>query len=352
MRAAAGTLALALATFTLSAGTAFAQSGAELVPKADLQLLSEAVSLIKRNFARATDDKVLASGCAESLFAATGGGERAARTLEALPPLLLRARAVPGNRHEYRRLAQFCIEGMVAMLDTHSQYLDEAALRRFYAQPAETPPPQTANVAWGPDGLLEIRLTRFTEQTRIELQRDLVRLAAGRVPLGIVIDLRDNTGGLLYAAIEVAGLYLDAGKPVGSTQGRAGRILQTYQAGDPGMRGFGVAPLPESLAAALRRAPLAVVVNGRTASGAEILAAAMQANARGILAGGATKGMGSIQTVYTLGGTSALKLTTSFWLGPKDAELDGKPLEPDLPAGDAGALPAARRWVVEERTAK
>jgi carboxyl-terminal processing protease len=89
-------------------------------------------------------------------------------------------------------------------------------------------------------------------------------------------------------------------------------------------------------------------VNRKSASGAEILAAALQGNGRGVLVGEPTLGLGAIQTIYPLGAAAAgpaLKLTSSYWYGPQDTELDGKPLEPDVPASAARAMAEARRWV-------
>lgn len=423
----------------LLAAAAGAQEPGEALPKPELQLLSEVVRLIKRDFARATDDAVLASGCAEELAAASGSRERGARSLDALPGLLLRARAAAAGRFDYPKLASLCAKGMVAMLDKHSQFLDEEAARELYrstpgvaalgldlrregndlavvdvyddspAAKAGLRPgdviaridgaapdglslreavnrlrgavgstvvlqvrragtaqafdivarrdivrQQTVRAAWVEDAVLELRLSRLNENTRAELERDIARLAGSpaRDPRGIVLDLRGNTGGLLTAAVDVGGVFLEDGTVVGSTHGRAGRLIETYRANDRARRGGWAppSPLPASLALALKKLPLAVLVDRRTSSGGEILAAALQANGRAVIVGEPTPGMGSIQTLFPLGppGRGAmLKLTSSYWHGPKDAELDGKPLEPDLRAGDAAALAGALRWLGE-----
>ncbi len=317
-----------------SAGAA-AQS-AEPVPKVELQLLSDVVRLIKRDFARATDDAVLASACADSLDAVAGTEERAARTLEALPRLLMRAYAASRNKLDYHNLTRVCVEGMVAMLDVHSQYLDEAAMRELYRRPRD-PPLQSVRGAW-------------TAQTYADLNREIARLAAGgREPRGIVIDLRDNAGGLLTAAVDVSGLFLGEGAAVGALRGRAGWLIENFRVEDRARRvSLAPPPLPERFAAALRSAPLALLVNRRSASGAEILAAALQGNGRGVLVGEPTLGLGSIQTIYPLGaaaGGPALKLTSAYWHGPQDAGIDGRPLEPDVPARDAEVQAEARHWI-------
>lgn len=438
--------ALAALLIALLAAGAAAQDAAETLPKADLQLLSEVVRLIKRDFARLTDDAVLASGCAEELASASGSGERAARSLDALPGLLLRAHSAAAGRIGYHKLAEFCIAGMVTMLDRHSQYLDQEATRDLYrgtggvaaigldlqrdgndlrvvdvfdnspaaraglragdvleridgvpleplslreavqklrgavgsavalqVRRAGTAAPlellakreiireQTVRAAWVEGDVLEVRISRLTEGTRGELQREVARLAGNpvREPRGIVLDLRGNSGGLLSAAVDLSGVFLEDGVTVGSTRGRAGKLITTYRANDQAANSryypSRPAPLPPQVAQALKKSSMAVLVARRTASGAEILAAALQANGRAVLAGEPTFGMGSIQTLFPLGAPgrgAMLKLTTSYWVGAKDGELDGKPLEPDLPAGAEGAMRAALRWIEQARASK
>src|SRR5258705_5407066 len=206
----------------LFAAGAAAQSAAP-VPKVELQLLSDVVRLIKRDFARATDDAVLASACADSLDAVAGTEERAARTLEALPRLLMRAYAASRNKLDYHNLTRVCVEGMVAMLDVHSQYLDEAAMRELYRRPRD-PALQSVRGAWSEGDVLELHASRFPAQTDADLNREIARLAAGgREPRGIVIDLRDNAGGLLTAAVDVSGPFLGGG-PAGRAPRRRPRL--------------------------------------------------------------------------------------------------------------------------------
>ena len=406
----------------------------DAIPKIDLQTLADVVRFIKRDFARATDDAVLASGCAESLAKASGSGERAARGLDALPPLLIRARAAAGNRYEYRKLVQLCIGGMVAMLDKHSQFLDEEEMRSLYrSSPGVaaiglelrkagadvvvvdvldgTPAPRagiragdlvvsidgaalvtlplhevvnrlrgavgsavalrlsrpgaakpievtlkrelirmvTVRAAWTGGDVLELRVSRFNESTRNDLLREVAKLGEGaaREPRGIVLDLRENQGGMLRAAVDVSGVFLANGAAVGATYGRAQRLIESYRANDrQGLAYYGPV-LAEPMARALKRAPLAVLVNQRTASGAEILASALQENGRGVIVGERTFGTGSVQTVFPLPTGAALRLTSSYWRTPKDVELDGKPLAPDLPASAEGTMREALRWVGE-----
>src|SRR5262245_626302 len=106
VRAVAAALALAQAA---AAGAQPAPG--EPVPTPELQLLSDVVRYVKRDFAGAIDDAVLASGCADAVASLSGTAERAARTLEALPPLLMRAKAAAPAEVGYRRLVHACVEG-------------------------------------------------------------------------------------------------------------------------------------------------------------------------------------------------------------------------------------------------
>jgi len=427
VRAAAVVLALA-------AAGAVAQDAGEPIPKADLQLVSDAVRYIRRDYARETDDAALASACADALAAASGSSERAARSLEALPGLLMRARAATRGEITYRKLADRCIAGMVGTLDKHSEYLDEEEARLMYRgapgvaatglelrkngkdlvavdvyddspaakagmrvgdvilmidgvaadslslrdavlrlrgaagstvalqvmRPGTVKPMelvakreviriQSVRVRWLEGDVLELQVNRLVDSTRAELQREIMKIAGSppRAPRGILLDLRANSGGLLTVAVDLAGLFLEKGAPVGSTRGRRGRMIAPYTAGEhPSANrywSYQSMLLPEPLTTALRKAPLIVLVAGRTASGAEILAAALQVNGRARLAGERSFGRGSIQTLFPLGVGAGpmLKLTTAYWYGPKDVELDGAPLEPELPASEEGARAAA-----------
>lgn len=148
-----------------------------------------------------------------------------------------------------------------------------------------------------------IRIVSFTETTVAELTR--VVDALQRVGLqGLVVDLRNNPGGLLRAAVEVSSLFLPEGKTVVTTKGRGGVKEDTYTSHqvDPNVK-------PGTWY------PIAVLINRYSASASEIVAAALQDHLRAIIVGERSYGKGSVQNIIPMeGGTSALKLTTaSYW---------------------------------------
>lgn len=165
-----------------------------------------------------------------------------------------------------------------------------------------------------------IRVTSFADTTAADVERaaDALREVAGGPLKGLVLDLRDNPGGVLDAAVKVADLFLDKGLIV---RGR-GRVEQARFArfASPGDD--------------LERTPLVVLVNGGSASASEILAAALQDHHRAELVGERTYGKGSVQTVLPLSGGGAIKLTTSRYFTPSGRSINGVGIEPDVRVED------------------
>ena len=128
-----------------------------------------------------------------------------------------------------------------------------------------------------------------------------------------VFDLRGNRGGLVSEGIEVARLFLDPGDIIVRPQGRA-------RSGEP----------PVGLNQPLTKLPVTVLVNGRTASAAEIFAGAIQDNCRGVLVGESTYGKGLIQSVYELSDGSGLVLTVGKYLTPNGTDIDYKGITPNF----------------------
>jgi carboxyl-terminal processing protease len=164
-----------------------------------------------------------------------------------------------------------------------------------------------------------LRISSFTDATNAEVDRALERLRAQRQLRGLVIDLRDNPGGVLEAAVAVADDFLDRGTIV-TADGRT-RDARFRMEATPGDASGG--------------AHLAVLVNGGTASAAEILAAALHDNGRAALIGHKTYGKGSVQTILPLADGEAVKLTTSRYQTPSGASINGIGILPDtLLAGE------------------
>jgi carboxyl-terminal processing protease len=166
-------------------------------------------------------------------------------------------------------------------------------------------------------GLGYVRISQFSETTGDELDtawKDLVKRNGGPLK-GLVLDLRDNPGGVLEAAVAVADDFLDKGVIVTAR----GRIPEAQ---------FEMNATPGDL---LKGSPIVVLVNGGSASAAEIVAGALKDNHRATLMGRTTFGKGSVQTVEALpGDNTALKLTTSLYYTPSGISINHKGIAPDI----------------------
>jgi carboxyl-terminal processing protease len=169
------------------------------------------------------------------------------------------------------------------------------------------------------------RITMFSETTAEDFATGIARLRRdlGAKPRGVIIDLRNNPGGVLESAVEVADQLLESGVIV-SADGRT-----------PAAR-FSMAATPGDI---LPGVPVVLLVNGATASAAEILAGALQDHHRATLLGRRTFGKGSVQTVMPLNGGRAIKLTTSRYFTPSGRSIHGRGIEPDQPFESVDSLP-------------
>jgi carboxyl-terminal processing protease len=147
-----------------------------------------------------------------------------------------------------------------------------------------------------------VKLKRFTRTAPAAVERALRRLRAeASLAEGVVLDLRDNPGGLLRAAVGVTGLFVPRGATIVSTRGREDSVRSAY-------RNDRVPLVPE--------APVVVLVNGQSASASEIVAGALQDRDRGVVLGTTTYGKGLVQNVRSLPHNTALKLTTAQYYTP------------------------------------
>ncbi len=161
------------------------------------------------------------------------------------------------------------------------------------------------------------RITTFTENTSTELAGAIARMKArtrGRLN-GFVLDLRNDPGGLLDAAIDVTGVFLDGGVVV-TTRGRNSADDHVYRA-----------PVAGDL---LRGTPVVVLINSASASAAEIVAGAMQDHRRATVMGTRSFGKGSVQTIIPLEGRGALRLTTALYYTPSGRSIQGQGISPDI----------------------
>ncbi len=161
-----------------------------------------------------------------------------------------------------------------------------------------------------------IRITSFNEQTETGLRRAMSRMKKEIGPefAGVVLDLRNNPGGLLDQAIAVSDAFLDRGEIV-STRGRSNEDTQRYnaKAGDHG-----------------QGRPVVILINGGSASASEIVAGALQDHRRAIVLGTRSFGKGSVQTIIPLQGNGALRLTTARYYTPSGRSIQAKGIDPDI----------------------
>lgn len=163
-------------------------------------------------------------------------------------------------------------------------------------------------------GIGYIRVTQFNNPTGGDLRKAVQGLKDEDMR-ALVLDLRNNPGGLLNAAIDVAQQFLKRGDLVVFTQGRDGRRGQRYTARERG-------PFLDF--------PMVVLINEGSASASEIVAGALQDHRRAVLIGEKTFGKGSVQSVLPLDDGSALRLTTARYYTPSERVIDERGIEPDI----------------------
>jgi carboxyl-terminal processing protease len=175
-------------------------------------------------------------------------------------------------------------------------------------------------------GYAVVELTSFQEDVSERLNAvldDLTRQSPGGLT-GLILDLRDNPGGLLSQAAAVSDLFLDEGEIV-RTAARDVREQRTFTAQAQGTR-----PM----------LPMVVLVNAGTASAAEIVAGALQDHHRAVLVGTRTYGKGSVQDIFELADGSALKLTVARYFTPSGRSIQARGIDPDVLVPEADDLPA------------
>ncbi len=188
---------------------------------------------------------------------------------------------------------------------------DDDAPREIEITRAEIKVP---SVRWEmlPENIAHITVTNFTERTASEFAsaiKDIIDQDA----IGIVLDLRNNPGGLLDAAVMVASQFLEEGIVVYALDNRGERV-------DWSVRDDGIAS----------KMPLAVLVNRHSASGSEVVAGALQDHNRGPIIGTSTRGKGSMNRIHRLDQGGALFITFARWFTPDGRQIDGEGITPDI----------------------
>jgi len=167
------------------------------------------------------------------------------------------------------------------------------------------------------NGIGYLRITEFGGDTARDFKQAMQKLKqdAGGNLKGVVLDLRNDPGGLLSAAVAVAGNFLDGGTVV-TIKGRRGEDNHAYSASGDG----DLVP----------KTPVVVLINGASASASEIVAGALQDRKRAKIMGTQSFGKGSVQTIIPLNGHGALRLTTALYYTPGGRSIQGQGIAPDL----------------------
>jgi carboxyl-terminal processing protease len=164
------------------------------------------------------------------------------------------------------------------------------------------------------DSIGYVKVTQFQERTHLELHEVLNDLEEQGID-SLILDLRDNPGGLLVSAVKVADLFLPAGHVIVSTKGRQRTQSQSYISEDPGTH---------------KMYPMAVLINNASASGSEIVAGAIKDLKRGVVIGDKSYGKGSVQTILKLGQGLAIRLTTAKYYTPSGTSIQDTGVEPNV----------------------
>ncbi len=175
-------------------------------------------------------------------------------------------------------------------------------------------PIQSVKAEFLSPGLVYTRITNFQSHTTADFKEKLQSLKKQHRVDGLILDLRNNPGGLLNQAISIADIFLDKGTIV-YTKGRREDQNNVYVAHDNGEK---------------RMYPLVLLVNEGSASASEIVAGAIQAHKRGIIVGTRTFGKGSVQTIIPLPDGAGLRITTAKYYTPDDRSIQAQGITPDV----------------------
>lgn len=180
-----------------------------------------------------------------------------------------------------------------------------------------------------------IRISQFQEKTVESLNQAAQTLYKenGKPLKGLVLDLRDDPGGLLSGAVGVSAAFLPEGSRIVSTKGRDGKDGTVLSALPMNYSMWGDDPLL-NLPEGLKNIPITVLINSGSASASEIVAGALQDHKRAVVVGTQSFGKGSVQTVLPLSNGTAVKLTTSLYYTPNNRSIQAQGIVPDVEVKD------------------
>ncbi|WP_439106305.1 S41 family peptidase [Congregibacter sp.] len=167
---------------------------------------------------------------------------------------------------------------------------------------------------WLEPGFGYLRISQFQQKTGDDVKTSIEKLMAEQPLKGLVLDLRNNPGGVLGASVDVAGLFMDSGNVV-YTEGRLNNAAQNY--------GAAAGDITDGT-------PLVILINRGSASASEIVAGALQDHARAVVMGTQSFGKGSVQTVLPISESRAVKLTTARYFTPNGRSIQAEGIKPDI----------------------
>jgi carboxyl-terminal processing protease len=180
-------------------------------------------------------------------------------------------------------------------------------------------------------GIAYVRITSFQERTIPDLAKKLNDLAGENPQIkGLVLDLRNNGGGLLQGAVGVSAAFLPTDTLIVSTKGQTEEAKQVFKSTFDNYRLSENNDALAQLSPVFKKVPLVVLVNAFSASASEIVAGALQDHKRATIIGKTTFGKGSVQTVRPLSADSALKLTTAYYYTPTGKSIQAFGIKPDI----------------------
>ena len=182
-----------------------------------------------------------------------------------------------------------------------------------------------------------MRITQFQEHTGENLAtalESLLKQSNGELK-GLVLDLRNDPGGLLTGSVAVSAAFLPKDALVVYTEGRTddAKMRLNASASDY-LRGTGKSDFLKNLSPAFKTVPMVVLINGGSASASEIVAGALQDHKRAVIMGTQSFGKGSVQTILQLGNNTAIKLTTARYFTPNGRSIQATGIVPDIIAED------------------